>query len=180
MTLTILGLSRMPPLYLVKFRQLILGTLAHWGIFVPCESSPEPTDGFPAVGYLYHASKAWERCHELHLCNTGATYYEACPFDLRKSKTLLSFFRLHDTDVEHADVYNACTQVSQNRTFHYISQNCQDWVKDVIAHLVDEEKLSESVFEEMELQGYRTLKDSECVRCCQKSSFCWCKLKRRK
>jgi hypothetical protein len=164
----------MPSLYLVKFRQLKLGKLAHWGIFVPNESSPETTDGLPGVGYLYHASKVWEKCHELHL---DEPRYEARKYDLRTSQNLLSFLCLHDADVSHADVYKACSQVSKNYTFHYISQNCQNWVKDVITHLVDEKKISESVLNEMELQGYRTLSEDVCVKCCQTSSFCWCRLK---
>lgn len=170
----------MPSLYLVKFRQ-ILSTLAHWGIFVPYETSPEPADGLPGIGNLYHASKVWEKCHQLHLCNSGATYFETRDnYDLRKSQNLLSSFRLHDTNVNNADVSAACTHVSKDRNFHYITHNCQDWVKDVIAYLVDKKIVSDSVFEEMELQGYRTLSDSECVKCCQKSSLCWCSWKRKK
>jgi hypothetical protein len=171
----------MPSIYLAKFRQApYIGVAAHWGIFVPYESSPQPIDGTPGVGKLFHASMTWERCLELHLFSPGATYWEIREgYDLQSSRALLSCIRLDSTNVSDAQVSAACTYVSGNRPFHYLTQNCQDWVKDVIAQLVVKKCLNASVFEYMELQGYKSLRDSDCIKSCQKSSFCWCKWKRR-
>lgn len=171
----------MPSIYLAKFRQApYIGAAAHWGIFIPHKTSSQGIDGMPGVGDLFHASMTWERCLELHFSGPSATYWEIRrDYDLQNSKGLLSCIRLDSTNVSNAQVSAACTYISENRPFHFLTQNCQDWVKDVVAHLVAKKYINASVFEEMELQGYTSLSDSEYVKSCQRSSFCWCKRKKR-
>jgi len=162
----------MPQIYLARFRQRPLGmAFAHWALFLP-ENFDET--GRPVEGYLFHARKEWsntqgeQRCTVQGLANFGLER----DFDLFASPNLLDHHCLKDTDVTSAQLNEACQRVSLNHSFNLITRNCQEWVKDVIDHLVAEEVIGEAVYRERESRGYKTLKEvcrhkssSLCTKC---------------
>ena len=90
----------------------------------------------------------------------GGTQWELWKsFKLSDSKSLLDWFCFDDTEVSDVIVYSACEHVSQHRQFTVVTRNCQEWVKEVITHLVEKGHAPKTVLKQMKLQGFVTLKN---------------------
>jgi len=149
----------MPQIYLAKFRQRPLGIAsAHWALFLP-ESFD--TNGGPIQGALFHARKELSNTQGSQRCTIqGEANYSLEPeFLLLSSPGLLDSYCLKDTNVTKEQLAQACTYISQDRSFNLITRNCQEWVKDVIDYLVVHRIINDAVYREMESRGYKTLKE---------------------
>jgi hypothetical protein len=160
----------MHSLYIIKFRQPpYIGASAHWGLFVPDPKSPSDDFGTPFWGTLFHATPLKGKC--LTLTGQDMTRFEFQEyFHLSASPSLSSCLGLDNIEIGSAQVSAACFSVSQNRQFTYISRNCQEWVKEVLKHLIAKGYASEDVFEQIRLQGYVTLGETRCGKCAKSSS----------
>ena len=155
----------MPPVFLVKFRQHHLPlNFAHWGIFLPTV----PYQGLPTWGVLYHARKHYTSCFPLQ---RDTEYERILNYNLSQSNSLWDAYPLTNVDLTDTQIAFACSQVSQNRVFNFIRQNCQEWVKEVIRCLVQVGLVNGGVFEEISLQGWVTL-DENCGDCVRSSLPC--------
>ena len=172
----------MPSIYLAKFRQVpYFGAAAHWAIFVP-DANTGYRNGIPTSGVLFHALSQWLNCLQLLDIGGGSTFYDRQPnCDLSACPTLFDCYCLQSTNVsDDAIIDAACVYVSRNRGFNFMARNCQEWVKEVIRHLIYWSCIPETVLGEMEQNGYVTLHET-CVHCSQNSSsslYCRCTHKR--
>src|SRR5271167_3151545 len=125
----------MPPVYLLKLRQFPLPVLtAHWGIFLP-DSSTTPSQQPPGPGTLYHASAEWKNCFPLLI----GTRFGTVNFDPSVSPLLFDYYAFNDVDLKKDDVSASCINVSTRRNFTLVNRNCQEWVKEVVEHLIERE-----------------------------------------
>lgn len=171
----------MPPIYLVQFRQGPLGNAsAHWGIFLPDPTSPVDYFGTPHFGSLFHANKEGT-CFDLF--RQHMTHFEhEKPFRLAGHPSLLSCIRLDGTEEPDDTLLSvACNTVTLHRQFNFITENCQNWVMEVVGYLVDNMRIPGTVFEQMRLAGYVPLGETRCVRCVKSSLslHCSCRSNRR-
>jgi|SRR5271170_5317292 len=149
----------MPQIYLARFRQRPFGVAsAHWALFLPKSFDP---NGCPLQGALFHARKEWNNSQGSQPCTIqGKANYGLEPdFLLLSSPSLLDSHCLKDTEVTPAQMSQACTYISQDRSFNLITRNCQEWVKDVIDYLVAHGVITDAVYGEMDARGYKTLKE---------------------
>lgn len=160
----------MSQIYLARFRHRPLSiAFAHWALFLPTSENDKPLEGL-----LFHARKEWDNTHGEQRCTIqGSANFSLEPgFRLLASPGLLDYHCLKDTNVTPAQLNDACQHVSLDRRFNLITRNCQEWVKDVIDHLVEKDIITTTVYREMELKDYKTLKEqtldkssSLCARC---------------
>ena len=146
----------MSSVYLLKFKQIPhIRLAAHWGIFLPYEYSPFDADGNPIIGDLFQASKVCGGCSQR---NSNTTLWERQPhFDLPSCPNLIDVLRLDNTDnVSDTILVDACNHVSQDRKFNVISKNCQHWVREVLARLIEQNYINNDVYEQMKLHGFKT------------------------
>jgi hypothetical protein len=161
----------MPQMYLARFRQGPFAIAsAHWALFLP-ESVDQ--NGTP-VGFLFHARKQWIDLQGEQNCTVQGTanYSLETDFCLSMCPSLLDQHCLIDSNVTAEQLNDACQYISLDRKFNLVTRNCQEWVKDVIDHLVAQNVISEAVYLEMESRGYKTLievckhrSSSLCTRC---------------
>ena len=159
----------MPPLYLVKFNQLNMESLAHWGIFLPDDGSAYDQYGYPYWGTLYHASKPCNGGEGCCFPLTADTQFHSTQRPLSGSPGLISVIPLRNTEIRPETVQMACHQVTENRRFNLVTANCQDWVKQVIYVLINENRIPMGVLEQMRYYGYTTLAE----RSVESSSSCF-------
>jgi len=160
----------MHSLYVAKISQPpYIGASAHWGLFVPDPKSPSDKFGTPYWGTFFHATPQKGNC--LALTGYDMTQFEyITSFRLSGYPSISSSLGLDNVNVGSAEVSAACFSVSQNRQFTYIDRNCQEWVKEVLKHLISTGHASDAVFEQMRLQGYVTLGETRCGKCAKSSS----------
>jgi hypothetical protein len=166
----------MPIIYIVKFRQGNAEAFAHWGIFLPNEDCSCDDDGIPTLGTLFHASKAGQKCLNLGIPDV-TQFHRVDNCNLRQLNTLMQCLPLADTTLVPTKIADACDQVTLDRNFWYMTQNCQEWVKEVLRGLVKDGHIDDTVFVKMKRHGFVTLRES-CVNCSRRSSSfnnckCW-------
>lgn len=166
----------MPTIYVVKFRQGNAEVFAHWGIFLPDEDCPYDDDGIPTCGTLFHASKVKAKCLNLEVLDmTHFQRDDNC--NLLKLGTLLQCLPLAEIELLPSTIAETCDQVTLDRNFCYATQNCQEWVKEVLRGLVKAGHINDTVFVKMKRHGFVTLRES-CINCSTRSSSfhnceCW-------
>lgn len=112
----------------------IPSSFEHWGIFVRYE---EGTDK------LYHADK-------VSLFNIY-TKYEEKPWSPEKSKKkdCLVLVGYTSKTFNNDTMTEACNQVTRDRVFNTLTNNCQEWVKGVLNNLISNNFLAQAAFEEL-------------------------------
>jgi len=159
----------MPQIYLARFRQKPLGIAsAHWAIFLP---QSVDSNGIPIHGTLFHARKHLNDVEGDQKCifRGRAEFEPQANFHLFTSPRLLDQFCLNGSDVTAEQLTDACQRVSLDREFNLITRNCQEWVKDVIDHLVAQKVISENVYKEMRDRNYKTV-----MEVCRHSNSSFC------
>lgn len=160
----------MPPVYLVKFRQLRLPIVsAHWAIFIPY-STVRPIQGPPGPGILYHARSEWTSCFPF----LSGSQFEPIPgYNLAASRNLFDYYALNDVDLSDEDVSASCRYISAHRNFNFMGRNCQEWVKEVLDNLIQRGLLDSMVSEEIKGEGYISISE-RCDDCARNSSSILC------
>jgi len=112
--------------------------IEHWGIYIKYNDKDHSQ-------FIYHADK-----QSITDYNTKFLYKE-----WSKDGDLLKKDRANKVDARelvgyssykltHEEMINICTEVSKNRVFNTIINNCQEWVKTVLSELIDKGYLSKS------------------------------------
>jgi hypothetical protein len=55
----------------------------------------------------------------------------------------------YSNKLTHQDMMSICTKISTNRMFNTLTNNCQEWVKQVLSELVNSGNLSELSLDEL-------------------------------
>ena len=110
----------------------------HWGLFVRYEDGTEK---------LYHANKA-------ALTNILTKYEEKDWSPSKSSKMDCIVIVGYTTPTFNQDAMTkACEDVTRDRVFNTLSNNCQEWVKGVLSSLIVDNYLAEGTFEELKLNS---------------------------
>ena len=158
----------MAPIFLVQFRQgPLCDASAHWGLFLPHTNSTTDRFGTPYWGSLFHAGTD-ETCSNANQQSMTQFHYEQS-FQLAGRHSLLRCTQLDGTAVTDAQLHSACQTVTLHRHFNHITDNCQNWVREVLDNLVDTEHISDEVFKQMRKAGYVPLGETRCGRCAKSS-----------
>jgi hypothetical protein len=148
----------MPRIYLLRFRQKPnINASAHWAIFL-ADVDPWDIDEMPNEGLIFHATKDLDRdCDKV----SGYTHYDGGrEFRLQDHKEkLLLWHGVKDTDVTQEQLHSACEQVSRNRHMNRLTQNCQEWVKEVLRLLTSQGIIRDGVLKEIDARGFKTVKE---------------------
>ena len=110
----------------------------HWGLFVRYE------DG---TGKLYDADKAgWTNIQ---------TKYKEKDWSPTKSNKVDRIVLVGNTSstFNQDTMTKACEDVTRDRVFSIWSNNCQEWVKDVLSSLIVDNYLVEGAFEELKFNN---------------------------
>lgn len=158
----------MPSIFLIQFRQGPLrGVSAHWGLFLAHPNSTTDRFGTPHWGSLFHANTD-DNCFNTNKQSMTHFHHEQS-FQLAGRDSLLRCTKLDGTEVSEPELSSACQTVTLHRHFNYITENCQNWVREVLSHLVDAECISDEVFKQMKKEGYVPLGETRCGKCAKSS-----------
>jgi hypothetical protein len=117
----------------VRWKVVHIPRVEHWGLFVRYE------DG---TGKLYDADKAgWINIQ---------TKYKEKDWSPTKSKSMdCTLFLGYTSSTFNQDAMTkACEDVTRDRVFNTLSNNCQEWVKGVLSRLISDNYLAKGgVFE---------------------------------
>ena len=104
----------------------------HWGLFVRYEDGTEK---------LYDADKA--------TMTNIQTKYEEKDWSATKSKKMdcIVLVGYTSSTFNQDTMTKACEDVTRDRVFNTLSNNCQEWVKDVLSRLISDNYLAKGVFE---------------------------------
>jgi membrane-associated HD superfamily phosphohydrolase len=110
----------------------------HWGLFVRYEDGTDK---------LYHADKA-------ALTNIQ-TKYEEKDWSATKSKNMdcIVLVGYTSSTFNQDAMTKACEDVTRDRVFNTLSNNCQEWVKGVLSSLISDNYLAEGAFEELKFDS---------------------------
>lgn len=111
--------------------------LEHWGIYVEFE-------GYKQSPMLYHADKT-------SVINNSTLFKHKSWSWLNGNGKKVSYLVLvgHSSTLTHEEMMDICSDLSKNRGFNTISNNCQEWVKSVLYELVRTGHLSHLCLEEL-------------------------------
>jgi len=112
-------------------------SIEHWGIYVEYE-------GDNHTQMLYHADKA-------SLINYN-TIYKSKPWTwLNNNDKKVDYLIVigYSSKLTHETMDEICCQISNNRIFNTLVNNCQEWVKSVLLELVNTGNLSSLSMEEL-------------------------------
>lgn len=104
----------------------------HWGLFVRYEDESER---------LYHADKT-------SITNTQ-TKYETKQWSPNRSKKvdLIVLVGYSSASFTDAEMVKICDNITQDRVFNTLTNNCQEWVKSVLDRLVEQRFLANANYE---------------------------------
>jgi len=131
-------------LQLILFTQsyLFAQSTAHWALYLADDVS---TDG---VGRLYHIAKAEDG--EPKFCDES--------FRPSMSQSLRGAVVVgNDTDLTEAELRETCMDVSKNRTYDLLKNNCQNWVTDVLQDLVLDGRIGQEDMDALPEKGFSPL-----------------------
>jgi 50S ribosomal subunit-associated GTPase HflX len=96
---------------------------------------------------LYHADKA-------ALTNIQ-TKYEEKDWSATKSKNMdcIVLVGYTSSTFNQDAMTKACEDVTRDRVFNTLSNNCQEWVKGVLSSLISDNYLAEGAFEELKFDS---------------------------
>src|SRR5579859_2367269 len=108
----------MPPLCLLVFKvpRLVPNRIAHWALYLP------PEDGETGDGRIYSVKKA-----ALSSKKTQLVVDEYDPY----REDIISI-PLPDINIGAAQLKAICDEVTKDRRFNLLNQNCQVWVAEVV------------------------------------------------
>ncbi len=136
-----LGTCKMSSVSVVTFERwkgVHIPQFEHWGLYVRYEDETYKLD---------HADKA-------ALTNI-LTKYEEIDWSPSKSKKMDCIVLVgYTTHTFNQDAMTkACADVTRDRVFNTLSNNCQEWVKGVLSSLISDNYLAEGVFEELKFNS---------------------------
>jgi len=132
--------------FIEQFLTQVPAQLEHWGIYVEYEDNNNSI-------FLYHADKS----------NLFCPFTKFFPKEWSKDGGWLKKGRADKVDhlvlvgysgkLTHEEMHKICTQLTANRFFNTLSNNCQSWVNTVLLELVNTGNLSELTLENFILEN---------------------------
>jgi hypothetical protein len=112
--------------------------IEHWGILIKHEDRKQ---------YLYH----------LHLNADHRTEYESKEYSLFDTEILKKVdYKIlvgYSKNLTHKKMDEICKNITENWNYKLISNNCQDWVNNVLKELVNQNYLSPNSYEELKINN---------------------------
>ena len=114
-------------------------SIEHWGIHVKYE-------GNTPIRMFYHADKT--------SLTDNSTYYMPSeepwnPLSNKDKKVDRRILIGYSNNLTHEEMNKICFNVSKDRIFNTITNNCQEWVKSVLVELVKNKNLSQLCLDEL-------------------------------